>query len=52
MVQEVRRGLDRAVIGSLAFNAASTLLACSSDKGTAHVFHLAPAQQHQAPQVS
>jgi hypothetical protein len=37
-LQELRRGADRAIIYSLAFNPAATLLACSSDKGTVHVF--------------
>jgi WD40 repeat protein len=32
--------MDRAEIYSLAFNATSTFLACSSDKGTVHIFAL------------
>jgi len=39
-LQEVRRGLDKAEIYSLAFNTNSQWLACSSDKGTIHVFAL------------
>ncbi len=38
MLRELRRGTDRAEIYSLAFNPAATYLACSSDKGTIHVF--------------
>lgn len=40
MVQEVRRGADRAEIYSLAFNSNAQWLAVSSDKGTVHVFGL------------
>ncbi|VFR01793.1 unnamed protein product [Cuscuta campestris] len=40
MVQEVRRGADRAEIYSLAFNSTAQWLAVSSDKGTVHVFGL------------
>jgi len=40
MLRELRRGSDRAEIYSLAFNSTSTYLACSSDKGTVHVFSL------------
>ena len=39
-LRELRRGTDRAEIYSIAFNHASTFLACSSDKGTAHIFAL------------
>lgn len=39
---EFRRGAERAVIQSIAFNATSTFLACTSDKGTIHVFKLGP----------
>lgn len=38
--QELRRGVDRAVIYSLCFNASSQYVACSSDKGTVHVFSI------------
>lgn len=41
--QELRRGADRAEIFSLAFDSLSRHLACSSDKGTVHVFRLAAA---------
>lgn len=40
LLQELRRGMDRAEIFSLAFNAASSFLACSSCKGTVHIFSL------------
>lgn len=40
MVHELRRGAERAIIHSICFNASSTYLACSSDKGTIHVFSL------------
>ncbi|WJX19544.1 Autophagy-related protein 18a [Trifolium repens] len=40
LLQEVRRGADRAEIYSLAFSATAQWLAVSSDKGTVHVFNL------------
>ncbi|KAJ9171850.1 hypothetical protein P3X46_015159 [Hevea brasiliensis] len=40
LLQEVRRGADRAEIYSLAFSSSSQWLAVSSDKGTVHVFSL------------
>nr|CAD1833315.1 unnamed protein product [Ananas comosus var. bracteatus] len=40
LLQEVRRGADRAEIYSLAFSANMQWLAVSSDKGTVHVFNL------------
>lgn len=40
-LQEVRRGADRAEIYSICFNTDAQWLACSSDKGTVHVFYLA-----------
>lgn len=40
LLQEVRRGADKADIYSLAFSANATLLACTSDKGTVHIFKL------------
>ncbi|MQM00569.1 hypothetical protein Taro_033305 [Colocasia esculenta] len=40
LLQEVRRGADRAEIYSLAFSANNQWLAVSSDKGTIHVFSL------------
>jgi len=41
-LQEVRRGADRAEIYSIAFNYNSLWLACSSDKGTVHIFSINP----------
>ncbi|XAR49123.1 hypothetical protein NMG60_11032201 [Bertholletia excelsa] len=40
LLQEVRRGADRAEIYSLAFSSNAQWLAVSSDKGTVHVFGL------------
>ena len=40
LLQELRRGADRAEIYSLAFNANASMLACTSDKGTVHIFKL------------
>ncbi|CAL9237316.1 unnamed protein product [Arabidopsis halleri] len=40
LLQEVRRGADRAEIYSLAFSSDAQWLAVSSDKGTVHVFGL------------
>ena len=42
-LRELRRGVDRAEIYCLSFNSSSTYLACSSDKGTVHVFALSDA---------
>jgi WD40 repeat protein len=43
-LRELRRGMDRAEIYCLAFNPTSTFIACSSDKGTVHIFSLTGAQ--------
>ncbi|KAK7392022.1 hypothetical protein VNO78_20448 [Psophocarpus tetragonolobus] len=40
LLQELRRGADRAEIYSLAFSPTAQWLAVSSDKGTVHVFNL------------
>ncbi len=40
LMRELRRGADRAEIYSIAFSANKQWLACSSDKGTIHVFSL------------
>ncbi|CBI39499.3 unnamed protein product, partial [Vitis vinifera] len=40
LLQEVRRGADRAEIYSVAFSSSAQWLAVSSDKGTVHVFSL------------
>jgi WD40 repeat protein len=37
-IQEVRRGSDKAEIYSLSFDKNSNFMACSSDKGTIHIF--------------
>ncbi|KAI7863648.1 WD40-repeat-containing domain protein [Spinellus fusiger] len=42
LLNELRRGMDRAEIFSIAFNHDSTRLCVSSDKGTIHVFNLDP----------
>ncbi|XP_050381853.1 autophagy-related protein 18a-like [Argentina anserina] len=40
LLQEVRRGADRAEVYSLAFSSTAQWLAVSSDKGTVHVFSI------------
>ncbi|KAG5182179.1 WD40-repeat-containing domain protein [Tribonema minus] len=40
LVQELRRGMDRADITSICFNQTSSYLACCSDRGTVHIFDL------------
>lgn len=40
LLQELRRGTDKADINCIAFHPNSTLLACTSDKGTVHIFKL------------
>ncbi|XP_071713910.1 autophagy-related protein 18a-like [Rutidosis leptorrhynchoides] len=47
LLQEVRRGADRAEIYSLAFSTTMQWLAVSSDKGTVHVFSLKPSHGYQ-----
>lgn len=42
LLHELRRGVDRAEIYSIAFNNDSTRLCVSSDKGTIHIFNLDP----------
>jgi len=39
-LQEVRRGKDNAEIYSICFSVSSLFLACSSDRGTIHIFSL------------
>lgn len=46
-LEELRRGVDYAVIFSLAFSPSSTLLAVTSDKSTLHVFDV-PRPQNKA----
>lgn len=43
-LRELRRGVDRADIYCISFNQTSTFVACSSDKGTVHIFSLASNQ--------
>lgn len=43
MLQEVRRGSEKAIIYCITFNQASQLLATSSDRGTIHIFSLSGA---------
>lgn len=40
MLQEVRRGSEKAIIYCICFNPSSHLIACSSDRGTIHIFSL------------
>jgi WD repeat-containing protein 45 len=40
MLHELRRGIDRAEVYWLAFSASGEWLACSSDKGTVHVYRV------------
>ncbi|KAK4198956.1 WD40-repeat-containing domain protein [Triangularia verruculosa] len=42
---ELRRGIDPAAIFSLAFNPPGTMLACTSDKSTLHVFDMPKAKR-------
>ena len=39
-IQELRRGMDNAMILSLNFNLQSSFLGCSSDSGTSHIFQV------------
>ena len=40
----MRRGSDKAEIYSISFDRNSTLIACSSDKGTIHIFNVSKTQ--------
>jgi WD40 repeat protein len=51
LLQEVRRGADRAEIYSICFNYSSQWLAVSSDKGTIHIFSLGKLQGDQQEAV-
>ncbi len=44
-MSQLRRGADRADIYSIAFSANAQWLACSSDKGTVHVFGIKAASE-------
>ena len=45
LVQEVRRGTDKAIIFSISFDFFNKFFACTSDKGTIHIFSLYTANQ-------
>jgi WD40 repeat protein len=51
LLNELRRGMDRAFIFSIAFNYDSTRLCISSDKGTIHIFNLNPTTPTNDPTV-
>jgi len=51
-IHELRRGAEQAIIHSIAFHPQSTFLACSSDKGTVHVFSLAENEQQAKAQAA
>jgi len=44
-LQEVRRGAEKAEIYCISFDLASKFIACSSDRGTIHIFSLATAHK-------
>jgi WD40 repeat protein len=48
-LREFRRGMDRAEIYCICFDPITTFLACSSDKGTIHIFSLADPSVNVAP---
>ncbi len=45
LLQEVRRGTEKAIIYSIAINQGSSLIATSSDRGTIHIFSLSEANK-------
>lgn len=52
---EIRRGIDPATIFSLAFSTSGTMLACTSDKSTLHIFdvpHPRKPSMHRSQQLS
>lgn len=51
-VAELRRGLDPSTIFHLAFNPSATMLACTSDKSTLHIFDMPHANQPQSAEAS
>ncbi|KAK0655078.1 WD40-repeat-containing domain protein [Cercophora newfieldiana] len=51
-IAELRRGIDPATIFSLAFNPSSTMLACTSDKYTLHIFDVPNPKRPAQPPVS
>ncbi|CAM9262720.1 unnamed protein product [Chrysoparadoxa australica] len=46
LLQELRRGMDRAAISSICFSPTASHLACCSDRGTVHIFVLG--EKHKA----
>jgi WD repeat-containing protein 45 len=40
LLKELRRGMERAFINCITFNKTSDFVACSSDKGTVHIFSI------------
>jgi len=45
-LQELRRGSDNALVNSIAFSRNSNFLACTSDRGTAHVWVIYPSSKN------
>ena len=52
LLREFRRGADRATIYSIAFSATNEFLACSSDKGTVHVWAVPDDANRTSPEES
>jgi WD40 repeat protein len=50
-LREFRRGMDRAEIYCICFDPITTFLACSSDKGTIHIFSLADPSVNVSPNL-
>ena len=50
-LQEVRRGAEKAEIFSLCFDLSSKFIACSSDRGTVHIFSLNTAHKVMAEKL-
>lgn len=50
-LREFRRGTDRAEIYCICFDSITTFLACSSDKGTIHIFSLADPSVNVSPNL-
>jgi len=52
LLHEFRRGSDKAIVYSIAFNVKNTLLGVTSDKGTVHVFRVPPSPSASAADAS
>lgn len=50
-IAEFRRGVDKAIVYGLAFSDSDRWLACTSDKGTAHIFDLRPTPEDQTQRL-